>query len=159
MGGDTGDCRDRTARDNSPRTSPRPAVLTRVGSRLAVRDDKLLVHTRRRTLAFHAIDRGERRRRCRQAVNERRQRTGFSFDIDEEMRPTILNKAAQVERCCERVNKRAKPDSLDQAGDIDQSAFDHGASGADVRTIRAPDRVSNLASVNRSGSSGLPRGY
>jgi hypothetical protein len=69
------------------------------------------------------------------------------------MGPTILNEAAKVERRCERVDKRAKPDALHQTGDIDQSAFDHGESGVDVRTIRALDRASNRASVNRSGGS------
>ena len=83
-----------------------------------------------RALAVHTIDCGQAACRRRQTLNERRQRAGFSFDIDKQMRPAILNETAQVERRCERVDKRAKPDTLDQTGDIDQSAFDHGERGA-----------------------------
>ena len=82
-----------------------------LGSGLAARDHEALMRGRRRALAVHTIDCGQGRRRRRQTLNERRQRTGFSFDIDKEMRPAILNEAAQVERRRERVDKRAKPDA------------------------------------------------
>ena len=97
-----------------------------LGSGLTARDPESLMCGRRRALAVDTIDCRQGRRRRRQPLDERRQRTWFAFDIDEEMRPAILDEAAQVERRCERVDERAKSDALDQTGDIDQSAFDHG---------------------------------